>query len=149
MTSRSATGLLAIDIVLPRMNRCHSPSVNWLDNGPISRTATLMPCDMSFFTTQAPMPPEPPVTTATSFGQSQSPLSLFCIHLFSAHLLSTESASTVAHAAKPHLTKRIMVVWSKPRKRLFELVNAERFTACSPMHVAAKVRNRNMLIVQG
>jgi hypothetical protein len=61
-----------------------------------------MPWEASFFATHAPMPAEPPVTTAISLLQFQALLSTFHFHLFSAKRFNTELKSTTAHNGKAH-----------------------------------------------
>ena len=149
MSLRSAAGLSANELAPLRQLNHHSPSVNWFDSGPIPKTATLMPWATSFFTAQAPMPAEPPVTTATSFGQSQPLWSLLQAHLLSAHELSIPFASKSAQAPKPLLIRWTMVAWRRPKSRLSGMPNVEGSVKCKPMHVAIKAKHRSIFEEQG
>lgn len=84
--------------------------------GATSRTAHVTPCDSSLFTTCAPMPWAPPVTTAVCRSKFQSLTSFLHNHLFSAQLLSAELMAIVAQRVASHFNqKRMAGYWDSRR----------------------------------
>jgi hypothetical protein len=121
------------------------PLVKFSDRGATSRTAQLMPCDTSFFTTHAPIPCDPPVMTATSFFQSHAAVSFSHNHLFSAQPFSTELRWTEAHRVRHHFKYQwIVSSWDTERGTSLLKRSKEASVLCSTVHAAINKEYRIM-----